>query len=64
MGLVRGVAGTALVGNPDEVKARMEEYRKIGIDTFIMSGYPHLEEASSCSAHRGLRYQCVHWAFR
>ncbi|MEZ2131585.1 MULTISPECIES: FMNH2-dependent alkanesulfonate monooxygenase [unclassified Sinorhizobium] len=45
VGLVRGGAGTALVGNPDEVKARMEEYREIGIDTFIMSGYPHLEEA-------------------
>lgn len=45
VGLVRGGAGTALVGNPDEVRARMEEYREIGIDTFIMSGYPHLEEA-------------------
>lgn len=45
VGLVRGGAGTALVGNPDEVKTRMEEYREIGIDTFIMSGYPHLEEA-------------------
>lgn len=45
VGLVRGGAGTALVGDPDQVKARMEEYREIGIDTFIMSGYPHLEEA-------------------
>lgn len=45
VGLVRGGAGTALVGNPEQVKARMEEYREIGIDTFIMSGYPHLEEA-------------------
>ncbi|MDX3924480.1 MAG: FMNH2-dependent alkanesulfonate monooxygenase [Shinella sp.] len=45
VGLVRGGAGTALVGDPDEVKARMEEYRKLGIDTFILSGYPHLEEA-------------------
>ncbi len=45
VGLVRGGAGTALVGNPDEVKARIEEYRELGIDTFIMSGYPHLEEA-------------------
>jgi len=47
VGLVRGGAGTALVGDPDQVKARIDEYRQIGIDTFIMSGYPHLEEAYS-----------------
>ena len=45
VGLVRGGAGTALVGSPEEVATRMEEYRAIGIDTFILSGYPHLEEA-------------------
>jgi alkanesulfonate monooxygenase len=45
VGLVRGGAGTALVGSPPEVAARMEEYREIGVDTFILSGYPHLEEA-------------------
>jgi len=45
VGLVRGGAGTALVGNPEEVKARIEEYRQVGIDSFIFSGYPHLEEA-------------------
>jgi alkanesulfonate monooxygenase len=45
VGLVRGGAGTALVGSPDQVAARMEEYAGIGIDTFILSGYPHLEEA-------------------
>ncbi|HEY9616535.1 MAG TPA: FMNH2-dependent alkanesulfonate monooxygenase [Microcoleaceae cyanobacterium] len=45
IGLVRGGAGTALVGDPDTVAARMQEYADLGIDTFILSGYPHLEEA-------------------
>ncbi|ABA24613.1 aliphatic sulfonate monooxygenase; RBL00791 [Trichormus variabilis ATCC 29413] len=45
IGLVRGGAGTALVGDPDTVAQRMLEYQKLGIDTFIFSGYPHLEEA-------------------
>ena len=44
VGLVRGGAGTALVGNPDEVAERMKEYMALGIDRFILSGYPHLEE--------------------
>ena len=45
VGLVRGGAGTALVGDPATVAARIREYQDLGIDTFIMSGYPHLEEA-------------------
>jgi alkanesulfonate monooxygenase len=45
VGLVRGGAGTALVGDPETVAARIKEYQELGIDTFIMSGYPHLEEA-------------------
>ena len=45
VGLVRGGAGTALVGDPETVAARMKEYMALGIDTFILSGYPHLEEA-------------------
>lgn len=45
VGLVRGGAGTALVGDPETVAARIKEYIDIGIDTFILSGYPHLEEA-------------------
>lgn len=45
VGLVRGGAGTALVGDPEIVRARMQEYQDLGIDTFVMSGYPHLEEA-------------------
>jgi alkanesulfonate monooxygenase len=45
VGLVRGGAGTALVGDAETVAARIREYQDIGVDTFILSGYPHLEEA-------------------
>jgi len=45
VGLVRGGAGTALVGSAETVAARMLEYRDLGVETFILSGYPHLEEA-------------------
>jgi alkanesulfonate monooxygenase len=45
VGLVRGGAGTALVGDADTVAERIREYQAVGVDTFIMSGYPHLEEA-------------------
>jgi alkanesulfonate monooxygenase len=45
VGLVRGGAGTALVGDPETIAKRIEEYRQVGIDHFIFSGYPHLEEA-------------------
>jgi alkanesulfonate monooxygenase len=45
IGLVRGGAGTALVGDPIQVSDRIKEYADLGIDTFVLSGYPHLEEA-------------------
>ncbi|HTU83981.1 MAG TPA: LLM class flavin-dependent oxidoreductase [Solirubrobacteraceae bacterium] len=45
VGLVRGGAGTALVGSHEEVADRIEEYHGLGINEFILSGYPHLEEA-------------------
>lgn len=45
VGLVRGGAGTALVGDGPTVARRMQEYAELGIDTFIFSGYPHLEES-------------------
>jgi alkanesulfonate monooxygenase len=45
IGLVRGGAGTALVGSHEEVAERIAEYRTAGIEDFVLSGYPHLEEA-------------------
>jgi alkanesulfonate monooxygenase len=45
VGLVRGGAGTSLVGSHTEVADRIEEYASLGITEFIMSGYPCLEEA-------------------
>jgi alkanesulfonate monooxygenase len=45
IGLVRGGAGTALVGSHTEVADRIAEYHALGIDELILSGYPHLEEA-------------------
>ncbi|MCF8205053.1 MAG: FMNH2-dependent alkanesulfonate monooxygenase [Methylotenera sp.] len=45
VGLVRGGAGTALVGNPQQVAERIREYADLGLESFILSGYPHLDEA-------------------
>ena len=44
-GLVRGGAGTALVGDAETVAARLRAYQDLGVEEFILSGYPHLEEA-------------------
>jgi alkanesulfonate monooxygenase len=45
VGLVRGGAGTAFVGSPENIARALAEYRDAGVETFILSGYPHLEEA-------------------
>jgi alkanesulfonate monooxygenase len=45
VGLVRGGSGAALVGSHRQVADLIEEYAALGIEEFIMSGYPHLEEA-------------------
>jgi len=44
VGLVRGGAGTALVGDGETIAHRLKEYEALGADTFVLSGYPHLEE--------------------
>jgi alkanesulfonate monooxygenase len=45
VGLVRGGAGTAMVGSHQEVADLVEQYAAVGIEEFVLSGYPHLEEA-------------------
>ncbi len=45
IGRARSGCGAAIVGDPDQVAAKLDAYRALGIDTFILSGYPHIEEA-------------------
>ena len=45
LGLVRGGAGTAMVGSFTEIADLIEAYHEVGIDEFVLSGYPHLEES-------------------
>ena len=44
IGRARSGAGAAIVGDPDEVVDKLQQYRRVGIDAFILSGYPHLDE--------------------
>lgn len=58
VGLVRGGAGTALVGNPQQVADRIKEYAALGLNYFVLSGYPHLEEAYRFAE---LVFPCCPW---
>ncbi|MEK6418395.1 MAG: LLM class flavin-dependent oxidoreductase [Burkholderia gladioli] len=51
VGLTRGGAGTAIVGSHDQVAQRLDEYRALGIDGFLLSSYPNLEEAARVGEH-------------
>lgn len=44
VGLARSGVGVAIVGSPEQVAAKLRAYEDLGIGTFILSGYPHLEE--------------------
>ena len=44
VGRARSGCGAALVGSTDQVLSELEQYQKMGIRAFILSGYPHLEE--------------------
>ena len=44
IGRARSGCGAAIVGNPDQVEAKMRRYMSMGIKSFILSGYPHYRE--------------------
>ena len=51
IGRARSGCGAAIVGDPDQVLAKLEDYRAMGIDAFILSGYPHAAEADLFARH-------------
>ncbi|WP_442044864.1 LLM class flavin-dependent oxidoreductase [Novosphingobium sp. YAF33] len=51
IGRARSGCGAAIVGDPDQVLAKLQAYREAGIDAFILSGYPHAREADLFARH-------------
>ena len=51
IGRARSGCGAAIVGDPDQVLAKLLRYRALGIDTFILSGYPHADECDRFAEH-------------
>jgi alkanesulfonate monooxygenase len=51
IGRARSGCGAAIVGDPDQVLAKLESYRAMGIEAFILSGYPHAAEANLFARH-------------
>ena len=51
IGRARSGCGAAIVGDPDQVVAKLREYEALGIDSFILSGYPHREECELVGRH-------------
>jgi alkanesulfonate monooxygenase len=51
VGRARSGCGAAIVGDPDQVLAKLQSYRAMGIDAFILSGYPHAAEADLFARH-------------
>ncbi|RZM33736.1 MAG: LLM class flavin-dependent oxidoreductase [Sphingomonas sp.] len=51
IGRARSGCGAAIVGDPDQVLAKLNAYRAEGIDAFILSGYPHAAEADLFARH-------------
>ncbi|CAN5381686.1 LLM class flavin-dependent oxidoreductase [soil metagenome] len=51
IGRARSGCGAAIVGDPDQVLAKLNAYRDLGIEAFILSGYPHAAEADLFARH-------------
>lgn len=51
IGRARSGCGAAIVGDPDQVLAKLQRYREMGIEAFILSGYPHAAEADLFARH-------------
>jgi alkanesulfonate monooxygenase len=51
VGRARSGAGAAIVGDPDQVLAKLRTYHAMGIEAFILSGYPHIAEADLFARH-------------
>jgi alkanesulfonate monooxygenase len=51
IGRARSGCGAAIVGDPDQVLAKLQSYRDMGIEAFIFSGYPHAAEADLFARH-------------
>ncbi len=51
VGRARSGCGAAIVGDPDQVLAKLRMYQDMGIDAFILSGYPHAAEADLFARH-------------
>ena len=51
VGRARSGAGAAIVGDPDQVKAKIEAYMAVGIEAFVLSGYPHINECDLFARH-------------
>jgi len=51
IGRARSGCGAAIVGDPDQVLAKLRSYQDMGIEAFILSGYPHAQEADLLARH-------------
>ena len=51
IGRARSGCGAAIVGDPDQVLAKLNRYREMGLEAFILSGYPHAAEADLFARH-------------
>jgi alkanesulfonate monooxygenase len=51
IGRARSGCGAAIVGDPDQVLAKLQAYQALGIEAFILSGYPHAVEADLFARH-------------